>query len=507
MDYIIIHKNEVDVMNANSSLKRVNRFVLLTNAFLDFFLIAGYILEYLKGAKTLLYITVLLIIVLVPMITAAVFYIRDNQSKTMKFITLFGYLLLYIYAMFTAEPNRPMVFVYMFPIVVEYFLYFDMRIIIISASSFSAVNFVKIFYYIVFLKLTDSFNATNYLIQFAAVFLFAFCLIFSTKLSNQFNKDKIDSIEEEKRRQSEILGDVLQTAAILDRNSREVHRIVSELTGLTDIASNAVREIEKGAADTAANIQLQSELTHNIQSLIRETSMESESMEQISINTAGVVSEGMEIVENLNIKADDVNKNSDNVYTIMVDLKEKSEEIRVITELISGISEQTNLLSLNAAIESARAGESGKGFAVVAEEIRKLAAQSKESSNNIGRIVGSLNEQSDKSVDAVLKLQQANDEQHGLVSRTREIFGEIIVKMNDVRENVNKVNDKINMILASNNKLVESINEISAVSEQVTASAQEASALTSQNIDKADEARGYVDELIDTSKKMEKYLS
>ncbi len=335
--------------------------------------------------------------------------------------------------------------------------------------------------------------------------MFAVSLMYSTKISNTFSEEKIRDIMEEQSKQENILTDVLEIAAVLDKNSKEVHRIVKELEEFTNTASNAVMEIEKGAADTASNIQVQSGLTHDIHGLISDTSKDSEVMEQISVNTAEAVAEGMEIIEVLNEKSDDVSQNSDSAYNIMLDLKQKTDEIRTITDLISSISEQTNLLSLNAAIESARAGETGKGFAVVADEIRKLAAQSKESTDGIIRIINELYDQTDRSVEAVLKLKEANEEQNALVSRTMDIFTGISQKMNEVRENVNRVNDKVSKILEANNKMVESINEISAVSEQVTASAQEACALSAQNIEKAREAGVYVEELIETSMQMSKY--
>lgn len=494
-------------MGNRNTIGKVNFFVLLVNAILDFFLIIGYGLEYIKGTKTIGYVVILLAIVLVPMISATFVYLKNHQSSTMKIITLSGYFVLYIFVMFTAASDRPLVFVYMFPIIVGYFLYFDIRIVIASSIGFMTVNIAKILYYVAFLKLTDSFNTTNYLIQFAAVFIFSFSMLFSTKLSNQFNREKMDDIESERKKQEVILEDVLHIAAVLDKNSKEVQRIVGELSELTDVASNAVQEIEKGAADTAGNIQLQSELTHNIQDLISNAFRDSENMEQISRNTARTLEEGMSIVESLSEKAVSVIQNSDSAYNSMLKLKEKAEEIRVITELISSISEQTNMLSLNAAIESARAGETGKGFAVVAEEIRKLAAQSKESTNEIARIVNALYEQSDKSAAEVQTLRQSNEEQNMMVSRTKEIFTDISGKMNEVKETVNKVNEWVGKILHDNDKLVQSINDISAVSEEVTASAQEASALTVQNLYKADEAKGYVNELIDTSVKMEKYLN
>lgn len=502
MDYRVASRKLTDYKVAS---RRVNRFVLILNWGIDLFLIAGYITEYFKGAKTLSYLLVMMAIIVIPMVTATFIFLKNNRSNIMKYITLSGYFVLYGFAMFTAPPERLHVFAYMFPIVLSYFLYFDLKLVLAASVAFTSVNVARIVYLMFFLGYNSSYDTTNYLIQFGCVLMFAVSLMYSTKISNTFSEEKIRDIMEEQSKQENILTDVLKIAAVLDKNSKEVHRIVKELEEFTNTASNAVMEIEKGAADTASNIQVQSGLTHDIHGLISDTSKDSEVMEQISVNTAEAVAEGMEIIEVLNEKSDDVSQNSDSAYNIMLDLKQKTDEIRTITDLISSISEQTNLLSLNAAIESARAGETGKGFAVVADEIRKLAAQSKESTDGIIRIINELYDQTDRSVEAVLKLKEANEEQNALVSRTMDIFTGISQKMNEVRENVNRVNDKVSKILEANNKMVESINEISAVSEQVTASAQEACALSTQNIEKAREAGVYVEELIETSMQMSKY--
>jgi len=502
MDYRVASRKLTDYKVAS---RRVNRFVLILNWGIDLFLIAGYIIEYFKGAKTLSYLLVMMAIIVIPMVTATFIFLKNNRSNIMKYITLSGYFVLYGFAMFTAPPERLHVFAYMFPIVLSYFLYFDLKLVLAASAAFTSVNVARIVYLTFFLGYNSSYDTTNYLIQFGCVLMFAVSLMYSTKISNTFSEEKIRDIMEEQSKQENILTDVLEIAAVLDKNSKEVHRIVKELEEFTNTASNAVMEIEKGAADTASNIQVQSGLTHDIHGLISDTSKDSEVMEQISVNTAEAVAEGMEIIEVLNEKSDDVSQNSDSAYNIMLDLKQKTDEIRTITDLISSISEQTNLLSLNAAIESARAGETGKGFAVVADEIRKLAAQSKESTDGIIRIINELYDQTDRSVEAVLKLKEANEEQNALVSRTMDIFTGISQKMNEVRENVNRVNDKVSKILEANNKMVESINEISAVSEQVTASAQEACALSAQNIEKAREAGVYVEELIETSMQMSKY--
>ncbi len=495
------------MMEKKVSSRRANRFVLISNWGIDIFLIGGYILEYFKGGKPLSNIIALLVIVIVPMTAATVIFLKNNRSAIMKYVTLTGYFILYLYVMCTATPDRILVFVYFFPIILCYFLFFDLKLIMVSNIAFVVINVVKIIYSMTVLGMSDGYNTTNFLMQFACVFMYALTLIFATKISNIFSSEKLADTKREQEKQEAILKDVLKIAAVLDKNSKEVNRIVRELTELTGIASNAVQEIEKGTAETAANIQIQSGLTLDIHDLINDTSEDSSKMEQISENTVQAVQEGFDIVEALNRKSADVSENSDSAYNLMIDLKNKTEEIQSISDFISSIAEQTNMLSLNAAIESARAGESGKGFAVVAEEIRKLAAQSKESINSISRITTELYEHSERSVEAVLKLKEANGEQTRLVERTMEIFRDISGKMKEVKENVNRVNDKIMKVLSANNKLVESISEISAVSEEVTANAQQASDLTAQNLEMAQETNRYVSELIETSMEMSKYIN
>ena len=98
-------------------------------------------------------------------------------------------------------------------------------------------------------------------------------------------------------------------------------------------------------------------------------------------------------IKALNIKSNQVSDTTNKVSTNINDLSNSMKEIQKILKIMIGISEQTNLLSLNAAIEAARAGEAGRGFAVVANEVKKLAEQSKEFTSSINSIISSIGQE------------------------------------------------------------------------------------------------------------------
>lgn len=152
-------------------------------------------------------------------------------------------------------------------------------------------------------------------------------------------------------------------------------------------------------------------------------------MEIISEEEETLVNEGKEIVTNLNSMADLVKESNDNVSNVIYNLRDKSENISRLTDGVA----QINLVALNAAIESARAGEMGKGFAVVAEEVRSLAEQSKDLASNIYSIVKELNKESEKSVDAVQVLNDTSEQQRNLISVTAETFNNINYKTIETR--------------------------------------------------------------------------
>jgi methyl-accepting chemotaxis protein len=341
----------------------------------------------------------------------------------------------------------------------------------------------------------------------ALLFTVVFCvaLIVSAGNARALIDGRVRVARNEQRLQSQILADVLKIGQALDETSRRVFSNVDGLLESIDSAAIAMREISGAASGNAESIQNQMYMTRNIQQLIGQARALSASTGGASGESAAFLNKGMGIVYNLSEMSEDVKRNSEEAVAALQQLKSMTLEVQGMTNEITSISEKTNLLALNASIESARAGSAGRGFSVVSDEIRKLADQTNQTAGLITGIAAQLIEKSDKSTAKMEGLLRLNREQNRLIGETKQIVEQLLGKMRQVDKNSNEVDGQISAIVDSNTAIVESINSISATSVQISTSAKNASELSAENMERAKEVRDVVRHMLQTAKLLDKY--
>ncbi len=487
----------------NTSSGKINKSVLVINYVLDSFLLIGYVIEYLKGGRSLSFVIFFFGVMLVPLVIATVLFKKNSADEKIKFITLIGYFILYIFAVFST--TRTMVYVYILPMLSMYLLYFNLQLMKISCLVMVVVNVLRVGYLVGYHGIRDPYVITDYEIQIACVLLFSFVYIGTTKISNDINSEKLKTIEDEKEKQKNLTMDILATSAILIENSKKAFDIVDKLEASSGEISTAVREISKETLDITGNLQNQLQLSNSVHESIEKCASIAGEMGEESSDTSQKVTDALTIVKKLTDNNAVVNTSSARVNETITGLLSQSDEIKMVTEIIRDISDKTNLLSLNASIEAARAGEAGRGFAVVADEISKLADQSMESIGSIGNILNEMKRRVDDSLAAVTGLSNANSMQNNMIHETENVFREILDRMDGVKVKSFTVTEGIKDVQRINREIVDAVHRITEFSEKTAAVAGKACDITDHNREIALEGKKVTSNLIETSADMEKY--
>lgn len=241
-------------------------------------------------------------------------------------------------------------------------------------------------------------------------------------------------------------------------NSKEILDAVQQISRASEENSS---EVENGVVQ----MQILGQKIHEVTSDIA-------AMNEIAHETEALSEKGKLIVGELIRKSRERAEKDSNVSLSMDEVGKTSKAITNITQSIMDITQKTNLLSLNAMIESARAGESGRGFAVVAEEISKLANMTKDLSNTINELIKEIQDNSDRTSILMQEAEKISIEQEQAVDDTNSLFtniSELIKKLYDRISNTTSSSMQMDL---KKNEIVAMTENLSAISEQTAASIQ-----------------------------------
>ncbi len=274
----------------------------------------------------------------------------------------------------------------------------------------------------------------------------------------------------------EILGKITQGSTQITQSVKLLRDSTEQTTRASQQIAVTIQEVSRGAAEQSGESQKTVQVIAQLLEANRKMSENIVRVLAIAENAANTAEEGHSKLTGLITQTHVIQKEFDSIQSSTEGLKVRSEAIGEILQLINQMSEQTNLLSLNASIEAARAGEYGRGFAVVAEEIRKLADGSAQAVNDIGRLLNEIQGEAlhvaDQMVIGVQEVKVGMD----IAQDVQVNFGRIVDTSKEADYGVKNITGEIQKMVEELRKVEEMSENIAAIAEQSLAGSQEVSA-------------------------------
>lgn len=298
------------------------------------------------------------------------------------------------------------------------------------------------------------------------------------------SSDEIGLLTQAFNTMSENLGGLIQQMAT---TSEQVAASSEELTANAQQSAEAAVHVAETVGDISGNVVEQlgdieraKESVNGVYHDIADMSAKARDITTASQQTAEAAKKGAGLMEEAIKKMGAIEQSVLSSSEVVKALGENSQQIGQIVEAISSIAQQTNLLSLNAAIEAARAGEQGRGFAVVAEEVRKLAAESQESAEQIKARIASIQSETNRAVDSMQSGTQEVTLGTKAIRDVGEQFEDIMSKVDSINTQMEEINGAVTQVSIGAEQIVTAVDAIDSISQKTSDNMQTISSATEE---------------------------
>ncbi len=289
---------------------------------------------------------------------------------------------------------------------------------------------------------------------------------------------------------------------------------VTDLAAGAEEANASVEEVTAGAGQVAKNtgavstnveksmagISQVQKAMEDLSRTIQEVATRADVTAKLVQDTTSYSKEGMDLARKTENGMQGITKSSNEVNTIILEIKGQMDKISEIVNLITDLANQTNLLALNAAIEAARAGDAGRGFAVVATEVKSLAVESRASAEKIAEMISNLQTQTNHAVDAVASSNTGVKTGSEALQETLNSFSKIVESIDQVSKNVSDVAAAAEEQAASVEEVTASVNEVGGLMQSTAKESTDAAAASQESaaaIDQISKVIGNVNNIVD----------
>ena len=289
-----------------------------------------------------------------------------------------------------------------------------------------------------------------------------------------------DNVNEMKIRLKNLLTKIALCSERVAASSEELTAGTQQTNESITVVAQSMEVLTNGTAEQERTIVTLEDKIQDMHERMDDLRSTAKAMEKIAVDSANNATVGKEKVDAAIDVMKTIEQQVSSSAKVVGELGKRSDEIGQIVETIAGIAGQTNLLALNAAIEAARAGEQGRGFSVVAEEVRKLAEQSASATENISKLIATIQKDTASAVESIELGNQSVKAGTKSVAETGAAFADIETQASKLTANVSRSLEDIIAVDKSNKEILSAVEHVKEIANRSSENADSVSAATQE---------------------------
>lgn len=494
-------KTKVDLSVKKNALASMNSTALIGAVIMNIVILLAYLIEVFKGARNFLSYAVIIFFCVAPSVLSIIEYKRKSDSNKTRYISGIGFCMLYGYLMFTSATD--LTFCYIIVFFVLFVVYMDKKLLIILGCYALITNIGVIAMKVSTGTMTDA-ALTNAEIIIACLLLTCFFTVMALTKVEQINEANIEKADREKEQADKLLQTTLSVADSITGNINTAFGETDSLRVAIGDTQHAMQSLNVNTSEEAEAIEIQKKSTNRINRYIQKVE-EAVKLIVSEVNTAEEnLKAGSAVMKELLKQVQISESSSTAVAEKMQGLKECTEKMQSIMQLISSVANQTGLLALNASIEAARAGEAGKGFAVVATEISNLSAQTNHATSDINQLIQNIVSSVDDVGTSMEQLLESSQLQNQFVDQTAGNFEKIHENTQEIVTQVSQLQKTVDVVTSENKQVEEGIENVAEITQKMMQEANETLESCNVNLQSIAKVASIMEELLQEAKKLQR---